>query len=50
MSTEGWWIRASDGKAVEIHDHEIDIRNPVIAKRLGVPRAVFKEFKVHPIG
>jgi hypothetical protein len=42
--TDGWWIRLDTGSSVRITEHELDIRNPEIARRLGVPDAIFKQF------
>ena len=46
--TEGYWINYRTGKAVPIHEHETDIRNPAIWKKLGFSvkdMELFKPFK-----
>jgi len=42
---EGWWVRLDNGESVRIHEHEIDIRRPEVAKTLGVPDEHFQQFK-----
>ena len=42
---DGWWINWRTGKTVAIAEHELDIRNPSVAKELGVPDEVFVKFR-----
>lgn len=47
--TDGFWINYSNGKVVKIHEHETDIRNPVVFKKLGFnvkDMELFKPFKL----
>jgi hypothetical protein len=48
--TEGYWLNHKSGKVVQIYEHERDIRNPAIARQLGVPAKVFRRFKRFEIG
>lgn len=42
---EGWWVRLDNGESVRIHEHEIDIRRPDVAKKLGVSDELFQQFR-----
>ncbi len=48
--TDGWWVRLDTGESVKIAEHEIDIRNPDVAERLGVPSEVFGQFGRFEVG
>lgn len=41
---EGYWIDSRTGRSIEIDEHEIDIRRPEVARRLGVPHEVLRQF------
>jgi len=46
---DGFWINYRNGKVVQIHEHETDIRNPAIWKKLGFSAKdmeLFKPFKL----
>jgi hypothetical protein len=41
---EGWWINYRRGSWFPIHEHELWIRDEANARRLGVPRELFRRF------
>ena len=47
---EGYWINYKTGKVVQIYEHESDIRDSAIARKLGVPAKVFSEFGRYTVG
>ncbi|MDD2601043.1 MAG: hypothetical protein PHO37_17770 [Kiritimatiellae bacterium] len=42
---EGWWLRLDNGESFRIHEHEIDIRRPEFASKLGISDELFSHFK-----
>ncbi|MCK9154508.1 MAG: hypothetical protein M0P12_00190 [Paludibacteraceae bacterium] len=47
---DGFWINYANGKTVRIHEHETDIRNPAIFKKLGFNIREMEAFKPFKLG
>jgi hypothetical protein len=50
MKGEGFWLNWETGTLVSIHEHEQDIRSPGVAKTLGVPTTIFRQFGRYMVG